>query len=147
MRKLLVGLALLAFGGAAYAQQTVCVSFDGFCDGLELNIEPGVSVSGTWQNYDCTGVDATLSRVVPQGGGVVNALCTSADCATAQVFGWDLLLLNLNAPARTMTLVGLVSGSVIPLLINSPVTLSQSACPFAPTQQSGVPSGLFPGIR
>jgi hypothetical protein len=42
MKRLMIGLALLALGTVAHAQQSVCVSFapGGFCDGLEVTFTP-----------------------------------------------------------------------------------------------------------
>ncbi len=134
MKRLMIGLSLLVLGGVAHAQQTVCVSFDNFCDGLEVTFTPGVSISGTWQNYDCTGVDASLTATIPQGGGQFRFICSSADCATAQVFGWDVLILDLDAPGQTVDLLGIVGGQVL-LNTSTPATISAGACPFSPHQE------------
>ena len=138
MKRLMIGLALLALGTVAHAQQSVCVSFapGGFCDGLEVTFTPGVSISGTWQNYDCTGVDASLTASIPRGDGEFRFICSNADCATAQVFGWDVLVLDLDAPIQVLDLFGVVGGQIL-LDLPTPVEITPGACPFNPQREGG----------
>jgi hypothetical protein len=136
MKRIALGLLFLAFSAGAHAQQTYCVNFVDFCDGLEVNIEPGVGIKTTWQNYDCTGVDAEMTASIPQGGGQFRFICSGSDCATAQVFGYDVIVLDLDVPQGITTLLGIVGGQLL-LNVSATSAVAPGACPFAPQADGG----------
>ena len=68
MRKLMLtfGCAVLVMAlGTTGASAQVCVTFEVFCDALELNLaEEGVfgqPLTGTWLNLDCLGAEAPVA--------------------------------------------------------------------------------------
>lgn len=132
-------LALVVLGLAApvaSAQQTSCIDFDNFCDGMEINV--GGGLSGTWQNTDCAGTDVPFDRVGLVGPGQARMVCISGGCP----LGIDFLF-AVDFPAGTFDLFGFDGiNPPFPVQINSPFTLLSGACPFAPGDGGGIPSTL-----
>ena len=75
--KLIAGAALLTVAADAQAID-VCVTFDSFCDGLQLNIS-GDAINGEWVNNDCAGARSPVHGRKKNGEGQVfctdDALC------------------------------------------------------------------------
>ena len=136
MRKLtalLAALMLTAFG-ATSANAQICLSFapGGFCDGLTLQAVGGGVVSGTWENYDCGGSEATIVGVVFGGQpGAVFVNCIPGVCELADVIGQGIFGPALF-PIATFTIY-FDDGT----FLNSTLfDVSPGVCPFGPNERS-----------
>lgn len=132
MKKLVLTSAVLLVAvafAAPSAQAQVCIDFDSFCDGLELNASgPPPLLTGTWQNTDCAGTDVPIVGTVDPGN-IANACGALGNAeAVGNVSGadWQFVLdrldgsLDMNMLPGTCWIPGVT------------YTTSLGACPFKP---------------
>ncbi len=123
MKKLLLGLSLLACGAAASAA-TVCVSFApaGYCDSMQYD-----GNKATWINYDCGGSQAKQTFAF-YGASKAFAYCKNGSCDVATNFGWDSFTWKFDLANSLGTLTGKLAGDKIVLQQDMPVAISAGAC-------------------
>ena len=128
MKKLLIGLSLLACGVAATAA-TECISFapSGYCDGMQYD-----GNKGTWYNYDCGGSQAK-ETFAHYGTSKAFAYCKTGSCDVATNYGWDNLTWKFDLTNSTGTLTGVTGGTKYTLQQDIPVAITSGACTFSGT--------------
>lgn len=134
MKKLLIGLSMLACGAAATAAVN-CVSFSpaGFCDAMQYDS----GFRATWVSYDCAGSSGKQTKARYRKG---TTFCDGgAGCNPAAEFGFDSLSWAFNKAAGTGTLTGVLAGSPVTLQQDIPVSITPGAC-SANSAVGGVPS-------
>lgn len=123
MKKLFIGLSLLACGAAATAAVN-CVSFSpaGFVDAMQYDS----GFRATWLNYDAAGSNGKQTKARFRKGTTV---CDAAkECNPSAAYGWESLNWTFNKTASTGTLVGVSGGTPITLLQDMPVAITAGAC-------------------
>lgn len=131
-------VAILLTAPAAQATTLWCVSFDNFCDGIEVLKRPDM-LTGTWQNVDCAGTDATFDLVGILHPPAGRAICINDTCPFSPDIQW---LFALDFVTNTFDLFAFDGLTVTPVQINQPYTKTDGTCTFAGDVKGGVPSTL-----
>jgi hypothetical protein len=132
-------LAPLALASAPAQAETWCVHFSGFCDGLQLSTTDSPLITGTWENWDCGGSQATISgSFLVNDGSRYRVVCSGSDsnCPSAEQWLFSLTAFQLGF---TFDLVQLNPNVVF--LIDSPYSVTPGACSLAGSESS-TPSWL-----
>lgn len=133
-KQLLTATAALMMLGGAAANAQMCVTFEGFCDGLEVNVSGG-QISGFWRNTDCAGTDIPVRGTIR--GGSAKVACDGA-CLGGSRWGW-VAETTLDGTMDMYTDPG-AAGNWSIWIDELAYTTSLGPCPFDPFNGGGTPS-------